>query len=244
MASGPLTSWQIEGENVEAVTDLLLVSKITADGDCSHEIRRWLLLGRKATTNLDNALKSRDITLLTKVHIVKATVFPGVTYGCESWTIDKFCRTQKNWCLGTVALEKTPEGPLDSKEIKPVNLKGNQSWILIERTDTEAKAVVFWSSDVNSLLIGKVPDTEKDWGQKGKRASKDKMAGLHHLCNGPELGQTSGDGEGQGDLAYCSPWDHKELDTTRWLNNNWLTGAYVLGWCQLLLVFISPLITA
>jgi len=147
MASGPLTSWQIEGENVEAVTDLLLVSKITADGDCSHEIRRWLLLGKKAMTNLDNALKSRDITLLTKVHIVKATVFPVVTYGCESWTINKFCRTRKNWCFWTVALQKTPEGPLDSKEIKPVNLKGNQPWILVGRTDAKAEAPVFWSSD-------------------------------------------------------------------------------------------------
>ena len=90
MASGPITSWQIEGEEVEAVTDFLFLgSKITADDDCSHEIRRRLLLGRKAMTNLDSVLKSRDITLLTKVHIVKAMVFPVVTYSCESWTIKK-----------------------------------------------------------------------------------------------------------------------------------------------------------
>ena len=87
MASGPITSWQLEGKNVEAVIDLLLVSKITADGDCSHEIRKCLLLGRKAMTNLDSVSKSRDITLLTKVHIVKAMVLPGVTYGCESRTV-------------------------------------------------------------------------------------------------------------------------------------------------------------
>ena len=148
MASGPITSWQIEGKNVEAVTDLLLVSKITADGDCSHEIRRWSLLGRKAMTNLDNALKSRDITLLTKVHIVKATVFPGVTYGCEGWTIDKFCRTRKNWCLGTVVLEKTPEGPLDSKEIKPVNIKGNQTWILVGSKEELKSLFVTWKRRV------------------------------------------------------------------------------------------------
>ena len=87
MASGPIISWQIEGEKVEAVTRFLFLgSKITADGDCSCEIRRWLFLGRKAITNLDSVLKSRDITLLTKVHIVKAMVFPVVTYGCESWT--------------------------------------------------------------------------------------------------------------------------------------------------------------
>ena len=90
MASGPITSWQIDGETMETVTDFIFLgSKITADGNCSHEIKRRLLLGRKAMTNLDNILKSRDITLLTKVRLVKAMVFPVVIYGCESWTIKK-----------------------------------------------------------------------------------------------------------------------------------------------------------
>ena len=90
MASDPITSWKIEGEKVEVVTDFLFLgSKITADGDCRHEIRRQFLLGRKAVTNLDSVLQSRDITLPTKVHIVKAMVFPVVTYGCESWTVKK-----------------------------------------------------------------------------------------------------------------------------------------------------------
>ena len=90
MASSPINSWQIDGETVETVSDFIfLFSKVTADGDCSHEIKRWLLLGRKVMTNLDNILKSRDITLSTKVHLVKAMVFPGVMYGCESWTIKK-----------------------------------------------------------------------------------------------------------------------------------------------------------
>ena len=90
MASGPITSWQIDGETMETVTDFLFLgSKITADGECSHEIKRHLLLGRKAMTNLDSILKSRDITLLTKVHLVKAMVFPVVMYGCENWTIKK-----------------------------------------------------------------------------------------------------------------------------------------------------------
>ena len=90
MASGPITSWQIDGETVEIVTDFIFLgSKITADGECSHEIKRGLLLGRKAITNLDSILKSRDITLLTKVHLVKAMVFPVVMYGYESWTIKK-----------------------------------------------------------------------------------------------------------------------------------------------------------
>ena len=99
MASGPITSWQIDGETMETVTDLIFLgSKITADGDCSHEIKRYLLLGRKAMTNLDGILKSRDITLLTKVRLVKAMDFPVVIYGCESWTIKK-AKCQKNQCF-------------------------------------------------------------------------------------------------------------------------------------------------
>ena len=90
MASGPITSWEIDGETVETVTDFIFLgSKITADGDCSHEIQRRLLLGRKVMTNLDSIFKSRDITFPTKVHLVKAMVFPGIMYGCESWTVKK-----------------------------------------------------------------------------------------------------------------------------------------------------------
>ena len=102
-----------------------------------------------------------------------------------------------------MVLEKTPESPLDSKEIKPVNPKGNQPWIFIGRTDAEAQALVVWSTDMKSRVIVKVPDTWKDWGQK--RASEDEMAGWHHWCNGHELGQTPGDGEGQGVVACCTP---------------------------------------
>ena len=124
-ASGPITSWQIDGETVEPVADFIFWgSKITADGDCSHEIKRRLLLGRKVMTNLDSILKSRDITLLTKGHIVKAIVFPVVMFGCDSWTIKK-AESQSTdafelWCW------KRLESPLDCKEIKPVNPKGNQ----------------------------------------------------------------------------------------------------------------------
>ena len=126
MASGPITSWQIDGETVEIVTDfIVLVSKITADDDCSHEIKRRLLLGREAMTNLDSILKSGDITLPTEVHIVKAMVFPVVVCGCESWTIEKAERRRINafeqWCWRRL------ESPLDCKEIKPFNPKGNQS---------------------------------------------------------------------------------------------------------------------
>ena len=128
MASGPITSWQIDGETMETVTGLIFLgSEIIAEGDCSHEIKRCLLLGRKAMKNLDSILKSRDITLLTKVHLVKALVFLVVMYGCENWTTKK-AKHQKIdafelWCWRTVV---TLESHLDLKEIKPINPKGNQ----------------------------------------------------------------------------------------------------------------------
>ena len=125
-------------------------SKITADGDCSHEIKRCLLLGRKALTNLDSILKSRDITLPTKVHLVKAMVFPVVMYGCESWTIKKAEHQPKNWCFWTVVLEKTLESHLDCKEIQPVHPKGNQSWIFIGRTDANAETSMLWPLDTKN----------------------------------------------------------------------------------------------
>ena len=105
-----------------------------------------------------------------------------------------------------VKLEKILESPLDSKEIKPVNLKGNQPWILIRRTDADDETLVFWSSDMNSWLFGKTPDAGKDWGQKEKRASKDEMSGRHHWCNEHKLGLTSGDGEGQGSQRVGRDW--------------------------------------
>ena len=126
MASGPISSWQIDGETLETATDFIFLgSKITADGDCSHEIKRLLLLGRKAMTNLDSILKSRDITLPTNVHLLKALVFPVVMCGCENWTIKK-AEHQRTDAFELV-LEKTLESPLDCKEIQPVRSKANQS---------------------------------------------------------------------------------------------------------------------
>ena len=160
MVSGPIISWQTEGGKVEAVTDFIfMASKITADGDCSHEIKRCLVPGRKSMTNLDSVLKSRDITLPTKFHIVKAMIFPVVTYRCESWTKEGW--TPKNWCFQTVVLEKTLESPVDSKDIKPVNLKGNQPWIFIGRADAEPP--ILGPPDGKSLLIGKDPDSAINW---------------------------------------------------------------------------------
>ena len=117
-------------------------SKITTDGDCSHEIKRRLLLGRKVITNLDSILKSRDITWPTKVRLVKVMVFPVVMYGCESWTEEGWA--PKNWCFWTVVLEKTLESHLDCKEIQTVHSKGDQSWVFIGRTDAKAETPILW----------------------------------------------------------------------------------------------------
>ena len=138
MASSPITSWEIDGETVETVSHFIWGgSKITADGDCSHEIKRCLLLGRKVMTNLDSILKSRDVTLPTKVRLVKAMVFPVVMYGCESWTVKKAERRRIDafelWCWRRFL------SPLDCKEIQPVHSKGYQSWMFIGRTDAIAK---------------------------------------------------------------------------------------------------------
>ena len=128
MASGPITSWEIDGETVETVDDFILGgSKITADGDCSHEIKRCLLLGRKVMTNLDSILKSRDITWSTKVRLVKAMVFPVVMYRCENWNIKKTEHQRIDafelWCWRRLLRES----PVDCKKIQPVYFKGNQS---------------------------------------------------------------------------------------------------------------------
>ena len=161
MASSPITSWQIDRETMETVTDFIFLgSKITENGDCSYEIKRRSLLGGKAMTNLDNVLKSRDVTLPTKVHLVKAMVFPVVMYGCESWT------TKQAKCQRTDALELWCWRPeISCKEIKPVNPKGNQLWIFTGRTDAEAEAPILWPTDGKSQLMGKDPDAGKDWGK-------------------------------------------------------------------------------
>ena len=149
MASGSITSWQIDGETMETARDFIFLgSKITVDGDCSHEIKSRLLLGRKAMTNLDSILKSRDITLLTKVHRVKPMVFPVVTYGYEIWTVKKAeCRridAFELWCWRRLL------SPLDCKEIRPVHSEGDQPWVFTERTDAEAETPILWPHHAKS----------------------------------------------------------------------------------------------
>ena len=132
---------------------------------------------------------------------------------------------QKNWCLLTMVLEKTLESPLDCKEIKPVNPKGNQSWIFIGRTDAEAETSTLWPPDVKNWLTEKDPDAGKDWRREEKGTTEDEMVGWHHQLNGHKSEQALGVGDGQGSLAWCSPWDHKESDTTERLN--WTDLSYV-----------------
>ena len=153
-------------------------------------------------TNLDSILKSRGITLTTKVYTVKVTIFPAVMYGC--WELDqKKGWAPKNWCFLIVVLEKTLQSPGDCKEIKPVNPKGNQSWIFTGRTDAEAEAPILWPPGVKNWLNGKDLNAGEDWRQE-KGTTEDEMVGWHHQLNGHEIEQALRDSEGQGSLACCS----------------------------------------
>ena len=160
MACGPITSWQIDGETKETVTDCFIGSRIAADGDCSHEIKRRLLLGRKAMRNLDSILKSKDITCQPSPSsqsycISSSHVWMWELEHEESWAL-------KNWYFWIVVLEKTLESPFNCKEIKVINSKGNQSWIFIGRTDAEVETLILWSPDVKNWLIRKDPYPGKD----------------------------------------------------------------------------------
>ena len=171
MASGPITSWQIEGERVGAKTDFIFFgSIINADGDCGHEIRRCLLLRKKAMTNLDHVFKKQRCHFAHKDPHSRS-------YGFSSshlwmWELDhKEGWTLKNWCFWIVVLDKTLESPLDCKEIKPVKPKGNQSLILIGKTN--AKAPILWQPNAKNWLIGRDPDAGKDWRQMEKSVTAD-----------------------------------------------------------------------
>ena len=213
MTSCPITLWHIDGGNVETMTEFTsLGSKFTMKSDCSHEIKRCLLLGKKAMMNWDSILKSRDITLLTKIHMVKAMFFPVVMYGCESWTIKKgeslTIDALELWCR-----RRPLRVPWTARRSNQSILKEINPSIFIGKTDAEAGAPILWPPDGNSRLIGKDSNAGKDWGQEEKGTTEEKMAGH-------EFEQTPGDNEGQGSLACCNSWGCKELDTTEWLKNN------------------------
>ena len=201
------------GGNVGTVIDFIFLgSKITVDGDWNHKIKRCLLLGRKTMTNLDSISKSRH-------HFVNECLY-NQSYDFPSshvwmWELrHKEGWVPNNWCFQTVVPEKTLESPLDCKKTKPVNPKENQPWITTERTDAEAGAPIFWSPDAKNRLIEKDPDAGKDWGQEEKGATEDEMVRWHHWLKGHEFEYTLGDSRGQGILVCCSPWGHKDSDTT------------------------------
>ena len=167
-------------------------------------------------TKLDSILKSRDVTFPTKVHLVKTMFF--FSSHVWMWELDyKESWDHKNWRFWTVGLEKTPESPLNYKEIQPVNPKGNQSWIFIGSTDSEAETPILWTPDMKNWLIWKDPDSGKDWRWEEKGTTEDKLVGWHHWLNGHEFEYSLGVGDGQRSLACCSLWCCKESDTTEWL---------------------------
>ena len=161
------------GNNGNSDRFYFLELQIAEGRDCSHEIKRHLLLGRKAMTNPDSVLKSRDITLLTKIHLVKVMAFPVVMYGCESWTLEKV--EYQELILSNCGAEEDSWESLD--------LQGNQPWIFTGRTDAEAEAPILWPPDAKSQFTGKDSDARKDWGQE-KRVTEDEMVGWHHQHNG------------------------------------------------------------
>ena len=169
-------------------------------------------------TNLDSIMKNRDITLPTKVHLVKAMVFPVVMYGCESWTIKKAEHRRFDafelWCWRRL-LRVLWTARRSNQSVYP---KGDQSWVSIGRTDVEAETPVLFPPDVKSWLIWKDPDAGKDWGQEEKGTTEDEMVGWHHWLNGHGFVWTPGVGDGQGGLVCFDSWGPKESDTTEQLN--------------------------
>ena len=186
MASGLITSGQTDGETMETVTNFIFLgSKIAADGDCSLEIKTFAPWKKSYNQPRQHIKKQR--------HYFANKGPSSQSYGFSSshvwmWELDyKEGWAPKNWCFWTVMLEKTLESPLGCKEIKPVNPKGNQFWIFIERTDAEAEAPILWPPDVRNWLTGKDPDARKDLGQEGKGMTDNEMVGWHHWLNGHEF---------------------------------------------------------
>ena len=174
---------------METVADFIsLGSKITADSDCSHEIKRHLLLGRKAITNPDSILKTRDIALLTKDSSSQSYGFSSSHVWMWEMKYEEIW-TPKNWCFWTVVLEKKLESPLDCKEIQPDHPKGNQSWVFIGRTDVEAETPIFWPPDATNWLIWKDPDAGKDWRHEEKGMTEDEMFECNQWLDGHEFEQ-------------------------------------------------------
>ena len=208
MASGPITSWQIHGETMETVTYFtILGSKTTADGDCSHELKRHLLLGRKSMTNLDNILKNKDLTLSTKVHLFKAMVFPAVMCGCENFTVKKAEQQRTElWCWRRLLRVRWTARQFNQSILNEINpecsLEGQMLKLKLKYFDH-----LMWRADSleKTLMLGMI-----ELGRR--RGNRGWVAGWHHRLNGHEFEQAPGVGHGQGRLVCCSPWGLKELN--------------------------------
>ena len=179
MASGPITSWQIDGETVETVADFIFLgSKITADGDCSHEIKTLSPWKESYDQPRQHIQKQRHY-FVNKGPSSQCCGFS--SSHAWMWELDsKGNWTPKNWCFWTVVLEKTLESLLDCREIQPVHPKGDQSWVFFGRTDVEAETLILWPPDAKSWLIGKDPDAGRDWGQEEKGTTEDEMVEWYH----------------------------------------------------------------
>ena len=186
MASGRSLHGKQMGKQWKQWDFTFLSSKITADGDCSHDIKRCLLLGRKAMTNIDSTLKKQRQCFANKGPSSQSDGFSRIHVWI--WQLDyKVNLVLKNWCFWTAVLEKTHKSPLDCKEIQPVNPEGNQSWLFIGRTDAEAEAPILWPPDAENWLNGKNPDSGKDWRQEEKGMTEDEMVGWHHRLDGHQF---------------------------------------------------------
>ena len=221
MASSPITSWQIDGETVEIVRDFIFLgSKVTTDGDYSCEIKRCLLLGTKVMTNLGCLLKSKDITLPIKVHLVKSMLFPVVRYGCESWTIKK----AEWWRIDAFELwcwRRLLRVPWTARRSNQSILKEISPEYSLERLMLKLKLQYFGHLMWTTNSVEKDPDAGKDWRQEEKGTTEDEAVGWHHRLNGHEFEQALGAGDGQGGLACCSLWDRR-------VRYDWATE---LNWC-------------
>ena len=186
--------------------------------DVKFRVDRFLLLLFKYSK--DVAMLSSDLGSMQSFKLLISYIWE---LDCEESSVPK------NWCFSTVALEKTLESPLDCKEIQPVHPKGDQSWVFIGRTDAEAETPILWPPHAKSWLTGKDPDAGRGWGQEEKGTTEDEMAGWHHRLDGQEFEWTPGVGDGQGGLACCDSWGHKESDTTEQLN--W-TEIGLWGWVR------------
>ena len=217
MASGPVTSWEIDGETVETVSDFILGE---LQNHCIWWLQPWikrcLILGKKDDQTRQHIQKQR--------HYFANKGPSSQGYGFSSshvWMWELDCEegwVPKNWWFWTVVFEKTLESPLDCKDIQPVHSKGDQPWDLFGRTDGKAETLVLWPPHAKSWLIGKDSNAGRDWGQEEKGTTEDEMAGWHHWLDGRESEWTLGVGDGQGGLASCNSWGCKESDMTERLN--------------------------